>query len=196
MLNLNLNLTRSVKAILIANVVAFFLSCIMPNFIYGLFALYAPSTDLFMIPQLVTHQFLHAGFLHIIFNMLALISFGPDMERYYGTKRFTIIYLLAGIFAGTVQMYNVSGNQPLVGASGALFAIFAMFALRNPNTKSIFLFIPYPIKTIYLFYIFCGIELLATIFNFQEGVGHLAHLGGALFGFLVHHTYSEKNNRY
>lgn len=184
-------LTKAVKTILIINVIAFIFTMIAPNFTFGLFALYNSQTDSFMLYQLITHQFLHAGFIHIIFNMLALASFGPDMEVYYGTKRFTIIYLLGGLVAGFFQMVMTTGLHPLVGASGALFAIFAMFALRNPNSKSFFLFIPYPIKTIYLFYGICAIELLATIFSWQQGVGHIAHLVGALFGYIVHHAYQD-----
>lgn len=85
-------------------------------------------------------------------------------------------------------------NVPIVGASGALFGILAAFAMYFPNTELYLMFIPIPIKAKYFVLFYAGFELFSGISGFQPGVAHFAHLGGALFGFLMV-KYWNKNNR-
>ncbi|MBW9209955.1 rhomboid family intramembrane serine protease [Mumia sp. zg.B21] len=76
--------------------------------------------------RLLTSAFLHAGILHIAFNMYALYLFGPVLERYLGTVRYLIAYLTSAV-AASVFVYVLSPpNQPTLGASGAIFALFGM----------------------------------------------------------------------
>jgi len=71
-----------------------------------------------------------------------------------------------------------------VGASGAIYGIVAAFAFLFPNTKLVFLFIPYPIKAKYFVPIFIAIDLYLGFGNFKwDPIAHFAHVGGALFGF-------------
>lgn len=140
----------------------------------------------FMVWQLVTYQFLHGGFLHLLFNMFALLMFGAHVERQIGSRPFLRLYLLGGIFAGLVNIVpHVFVKVPTVGASGALCAVVAAFALMNPNSRIAFLILFFPVfvkaKTFVLIY------ALITVFQALTATGsiaHLAHLGGLVFGWM------------
>ncbi|MDC0105960.1 rhomboid family intramembrane serine protease, partial [Bacteroidia bacterium] len=98
-----------------------------------------------------------------------------------------------------VQNYEItqgltSINTPTVGASGALFGILVAFAMYWPNTELYLMFIPIPIKAKYAVMGYAAFELFAGVSGFQTGIAHFAHLGGALFGFLLV-KYWNKNNR-
>lgn len=154
--------------------------------IFNFFALWSPISENFFIWQLVTHQFLHGGFFHILFNMLALLSLGPHVEDYIGKKDFLKFYLICGVVAGLFNSLLTSSiDNPMVGASGAIFGIFSFFALAFPNEKLYAFFIPYGIKARFLLGILIGVEvLLALISNGSDGIGHWAHIGGALCGYI------------
>jgi len=77
--------------------------------------------------RLVTAAFLHAGLLHILFNMFALAQIGPLLEQALGRARFLTLYLLSAI-GGSVAGYVLAPpNQPSVGASGAIFGLFGAY---------------------------------------------------------------------
>lgn len=86
-------------------------------------------------------------------------------------------------------------NVNMVGASGAVFGILAAFAMYFPNTELFFLFFPFPIKAKYLVAGYAVLELVQGVANFSsDNVAHFAHLGGALFGFILV-KFWNKNNR-
>ena len=92
--------TPLIKKIFWINVLAFSLTLILASMNFSVFehfALWSYKGDNFYPWQLITHQFLHAGFFHIIFNMLALLSIGPFVERFLGSKKFLPFYLLCGL---------------------------------------------------------------------------------------------------
>ena len=89
---------------------------------------------------------------------------------------------------------NINFNVPVLGASGALFGILVAFALYWPNTELYLMFIPIPIKAKYAVMGYAAFELFSGISGFLPGIAHFAHLGGALFGFLLV-KYWNKNNR-
>lgn len=152
-----------------------------------IFALYVPYLKkYFLFSQYVTYQFLHGGFLHLLFNMLALYMFGRYIEYQIGSRPFIKLYLLGGIFAGICHLIFVNAyGMPVVGASGAICTVLAAFAIMNPDTKlMVFLgFIPVIMKarTMVLLY---ALYTLLMAFISEGNVAHLAHLGGLLFGFL------------
>jgi membrane associated rhomboid family serine protease len=75
--------------------------------------------------RLVTSMFLHINLLHIVMNMIALISVGPYLERLLGPPRYVAVYLLGGL-GGSVAVYLLGARfSPVVGASGAIFGLFA-----------------------------------------------------------------------
>jgi len=141
--------------------------------------------------QLFTYQFLHAGIMHILINMLMLFFFGRELQNTLGTKRFLTLYLVSGIVGGLIQIVAAllmgAGDFPLVvGASGAIYGILIYYAMRWPNrTVNMFLFpIIVPMKVWVLACILVGISLFSGFLSEQaDMVAHMCHLGGALFGF-------------
>ena len=140
----------------------------------------------FQIWQLVTYQFMHGGFAHIFFNMFALWMFGMEIENLWGSKKFLYYYLLAGIGAGLCHLFISpllgGGNAFTIGASGAIFGVMIAFAMIFPN-RYIFLYFFIPIKAKYLITILVVMEFM-LVDSAGSSVAHLAHLGGALTGFI------------
>ena len=182
--------TPLIKKIFWINVLAFSLTLILAcmNFsVFEYFAQWSYKGDNFYTWQLITHQFLHGGFLHIIFNMLALLSIGPFVERFLGEKKFVPFYLLCGVGSALLHM-SISNNVniPMVGASGALFGLLALFSIIHPNEKLYVFLIPIGIKAKYMVGALIIIEVLLGLFSTSDGIGHWAHIGGALTGFLLY----------
>lgn len=136
--------------------------------------------------QLITYQFMHGGFGHIFFNMFALWMFGMEIENMWGPKKFLIFYLGAGVVAGLCHLFISpllgAAPAPTIGASGAVYAVLIGFALFFPE-RYIFLYFLIPIKAKYLIGFLIVFEFLA-INSAHSNIAHLAHLGGALTGFL------------
>lgn len=140
--------------------------------------------------SLITYAFLHQGFFHLLFNMLWLFWFGQVFEEYLGAKKFAWVYLL-GAFAGAIlyiTFFNifpafkdaVSGSYA-IGASAGVMAIVVATATLLPDYTFSLLFIgPIRIKFIAAFYIILDMAGIAS----SNSGGHIAHLGGALFGFI------------
>jgi membrane associated rhomboid family serine protease len=91
-----MNITPVVKQLLIINILFFIGSQLVP-IAYDLFALYYPESDNFKGWQLITHMFMHGGFMHIAFNMFALYSFGSTLEHFWGGKKFLFFYISCGL---------------------------------------------------------------------------------------------------
>ena len=92
-------------------------------------------------PGLVTHMFLHAGWMHLIGNMFFFFAFGVAMERRFGWKAFTFLYLAGGIFAAVCEaashstLHHALPTVPMVGASGAIAAVMGAFLRSYPKSK-------------------------------------------------------------
>jgi membrane associated rhomboid family serine protease len=196
-----IQMTETVKHLLIINGLFFvFAHFIMPQVAVHL-ALYYPMGPFFKPFQLVTHMFMHANLTHIFFNMFALYMFGSALEAFFGPQRFLFYYFFCGFGALLlyffVQYLEVSSYSPLeyeaflntpyrvVGASGAVFGLLAGFGTLFPNTRLMLIFPPVALKAKYFVLIYAAIELFLGLSRFQTGVAHFAHLGGALFGFLL-----------
>lgn len=139
---------------------------------------------------LITYFFVHEDIFHILFNMLFLYWFGKLVEEYLGSKRVIALYFLGGIVGGLIYMliYNglpyfhtyVAGSR-MVGASAAAFAVAVGASTLLPNYTFNLIFLgPVRIKYIAVFYIILS---LAQTLGPNAG-GNLAHLGGALVGYL------------
>ena len=183
-------ITFAVKWIIILNVGAFLVTTFMPELI-GYFGL-TPKLVVTRgwIWQLATYMFLHAGALHLLFNMLGIWMFGVELERRWGTQFFIRYYAVSGIgggltfllisllpFAAVAPTYVT----PAVGASGALFGLLLAFALYYPERPILLLLVWVPAKIFVMIY--GGLALLNT-FQPSRGVADAAHLGGMLFGYL------------
>ena len=139
----------------------------------------------FQIWQLVTYQFMHGGFSHIFFNMLFLWMFGMEVENMWGTKKFLTFYLTCGIVAGIAQLvlpalFN-EALAPTIGASGAIFGVLVAFGMLFPD-RYVYLYFLIPVKAKYLIIFLIVVEF----YSLPTGgdVAHIAHLGGALAGFI------------
>lgn len=144
--------------------------------------------------QLVTHMFTHGGIAHILFNMLALWSFGSFLERTWGPKRFLIFYLVCGLAAAVAHL--LLQNVRAVGASGAIMGLFAAFAYLFPNARLIIFPLPVPIKAKFAVAIMAGIDLFGGVYPTAGGnIAHFAHLGGLIMGFILAIFWSKKNKK-
>lgn len=159
--------------------------------LFDLFELPASFERLISQPwSIITYMFMHAGFMHILFNMLWLYWFGSLFLYFFSAKHLRGLYILGGIFGGLLYMiaYNVFPffsqvieTTTLVGASASVLAIVAATAYREPNYRvQLFLFGTVRLK--YLALIVIGSDLL--FITSENAGGHLAHLGGALGGVL------------
>jgi membrane associated rhomboid family serine protease len=137
--------------------------------------------------QVLTYMFVHGSWSHIFFNMLALFLFGIQLEKRMGSTEFLLYYFVTGIGAGIATVFINSatgqGMIPVVGASGAIFALLLAFAAFFPDAR-IFIFGILPIRAPVAVAAYAGIEIVSQFTNFQSGVAHLTHLAGLGFGYL------------
>ena len=190
------------RNILIINVVMFVAILINETFMVRTFAMFYPASPLFHWWQPLTHMFMHGGFWHILFNMYTLVMFGMVVERVLGTKKFLILYFVTGLGAVALhtgvewlQVHYLSSGDPtvvidlyrtpMVGASGAIYGVLVAFAMLYPEARMTLIFPPVTLDAKWMVTIFIGIELVTGITGTQLGIAHFAHLGGALFGFLL-----------
>ncbi|MFN3166856.1 MAG: rhomboid family intramembrane serine protease [Phycisphaeraceae bacterium] len=161
----------------------------------------------FQVWRVVTYQFLHADFMHILFNMIGLFFFGRLLEQWWGSKRFLAFYLMCGV-AGVVP-YTVIGlvapnlilnaDSPeaiaasgqivryvgLIGASGSVYGILVGCAVLFPKQRVQLLFPPIPMTMRTMALIFLGIAVFSVLAGTPNTGGELAHLGGAALGFFL-----------
>jgi membrane associated rhomboid family serine protease len=184
-------LTPAIKAIVIANVVAFLISLVLPaiTLTFGL-----RPADIFgrlHVWQPVTYMFLHAGIFHILFNMLALWMFGTELERIWGTRFFLKFYFLVGIGSAvlTILLSRVP-FEPLqqlwvsniIGASGAIYGLLLAYALYFPNRTIYYFMFPLKVRTYVI--ITGAIAFYASISANGGGVASATHLGGLLIAYV------------
>ena len=228
------NIPPVVKNLLIINGLVYLATIILENqdiHLADYLGLHYWKSPKFEIHQLITHMFMHdsSGFTHILFNMFGLWMFGKTLESIWGSKRFLIFYMIAGIGAAVTNLLvthfrlesmlmdlppdlahmvvnegyslmmegkgfvnpiaqnaNMMINIGMVGASGALYGVLVAFAMLFPNTELMLIFIPVPVKAKYFIPALIGIDLFLGIGNFSgDNIAHFAHLGGALFGFIL-----------
>jgi membrane associated rhomboid family serine protease len=154
----------------------------------------------FYLYQLITYQFTHVQFFHLLFNMFALYMFGRVLESYWGPSRFFTYYLVTGIGAGLVQLaicYFRDVASITIGASGAVFGILLAFGMIFPNTPLMIIPFPFPIKAKWLVIGYGALELGMGIVNSSsDNVAHFAHLGGMLFGIILILYWRKKNGSF
>ncbi len=135
--------------------------------------------------QLLTATFFHANIWHLIMNMWFFWIVARDMEPLYGSRDFLAFYLAAGIFSSAVWLlFAILSHQtsPMIGASGAVFAVLTLFTLYHPRREILFMFIPMPMWMVLT--IFLILPLVTILSGGTSYVAIEAHLAGAGFGFL------------
>jgi membrane associated rhomboid family serine protease len=200
-----------VVVIILINIFMFYMELTAPNadsFIrkYALVpAVIDPSNWITFLP-LITSQFLHGGFIHIISNMLFLWVFGDNIEERFGPILFPLFYLFAGAIGGLTQLLlNPTSTVPMIGASGAIAGVLGAYFALFPNNKvktlvPIFFFItiidiPASIMLVYWFItqIFSGTTSLALTNQDLGGVAYFAHVGGFISGWLVAKIFAKSS---
>ena len=147
--------------------------------------------------SLLTHQFLHGGWLHIVANMWTLWIFGDNVEDRMGPLRFIIFYLVCGVLAALIQvLVTPDATIPSVGASGAIAGILGAYLLFFPTARLIVLIpilffpfffeLPAVIFLVFWFFIqlFSGTAILASPQQ-VGGIAFWAHIGGFIAGMLL-----------
>ncbi len=209
------NIPVVTKNLLIINILVFVATYVFKgvnidlNDILGLHFFLASD---FHIWQFFTYMFMHGGFTHILMNMFMLWMFGMVVENVWGPKKFLFYYIVCGVGAGLCQelaqygTYLVEGlahfdsvrigttvlpmNAYLnmmntVGASGAIYGVLLAFGMLFPEERMFIIPIPIPIKAKWIVMGSIVVELFSAIGTSNDGVAHLAHLGGMLFGFIL-----------
>ncbi len=145
-------------------------------------------------PNWITYQFIHGGFVHFLGNVFFLVVFGAFLELMLGSFVFLFIYLFSGVVAGiSFQILTGLSTLPLVGASGSISALMALFIILVWNRNVRFFFWALPFRGYYGFiylpaWITAIIWLLTDLtgfissFNQIGGVAYAAHIGGAIVG--------------
>lgn len=228
------NIPPLTRNIIIINVVVFIVVTLLnSNEVNAYLAAFYPFSPFFHSWQIITHMFMHGSFMHILFNMLTLFSFGPILEQSLGDKKFLILYFLSGL--GAFFLFNLwnfveveqiksslesfgfdingylagesvqfKGNSaaiitqqglledlkniisiPMVGASGAIFGVIAAFATLYPEARIGIMFIPIPVKVKYVLPIVIIVSIGLGVTGNVGGIAHLAHVGGAIVGFIL-----------
>ncbi len=181
------HLAPATRAILIANVAVFLVSLWLPDPLQQYFALW-PLGELFQPWQVVTYAFLHGSITHILFNMIGLVTFGNELEIYWGTRRFLLFYFASVITAAITQLIVTAAMGeyvPTVGASGGIYGLLLGFAMLFPHRRVTLLFPPIPMPAWVFALVFAGLELYLGVTGTSSGVAHFAHLGGMAGGYLV-----------
>jgi rhomboid family protein len=134
----------------------------------------------------VSYMFVHAGLLHLLFNSLMLYVFGGPVEARMGSRAFISYYLYCGIGAAIfcLALSRIMPLGPFVGASGALLGVALAFAMYWPDAELIVFPVPIPVRARTLVMILVGLDVLFYFITPGDGVAHLAHVGGAAFGYL------------
>ena len=181
------SLTPWVRRLLIVTGIVFLLQ---KTVFYGgaleeLFA-FAPADVLRRPWTVLTYVLLHQNFLHILLNMLVLFMFGPPVEDRLGSPSFFRLYIISAVGGALLSllMLPLTGNAPIIGASGAIYGVMMAFVLEWPDAPVLIFPLPFPVKAKWLVTFLALASLLPALGHASDGVAHFAHLGGFGAAFL------------
>ena len=185
--------------LIVLNAVVFLHEMQLEDFSRNFFiARYGVIPDQFHWYTLITSQFLHGGWLHIIGNMIFLWAFGRTLEDAMGSAKFLAFYLMCGMAAGLTQAYVTAGSHvPSIGASGAIAGVMGAYVLKFPRAQIYSLvfivvfitrveipalfFIPYWFIT----QVFNGAGSIGYSNVSESGTAWFAHIGGFIAGLIL-----------
>lgn len=133
-----------------------------------------------------TYMLLHGGLIHLLGNSLGLFIFGPSVEQRMGSSRFILYYIYCGLGAAVLSLVlaAIMPISPFIGASGAVLGLAVAFAKFNPDAELVLFPIPVPIKARTLVMLFAILAVFGAVMGSGDGIAHVAHLGGLMFGLL------------
>lgn len=156
---------------------------------------------------IVTAMFVHAGWFHILGNMVYFWAFAPEIEAVMGRWRFASFYLLGGLVASLVQIAtDPASTLPNLGASGAIAAVMGAFLITFPRDRirtivflGFFILIP-RIPAMVLVGIWFVLQLFSEVGSIAAGqiggVAHMAHIGGFVFGLITGYAFETPGGRF
>jgi membrane associated rhomboid family serine protease len=173
-------LTPVVKGLLFANAAVFLIDLIVPGRFVAEWLMFRPDrwTRLWGV---FTYMFVHGGFGHLFFNMLALFFFGPPLEARWGGREFFLYYVICGM--GGVLLSFLLAPSGIVGASAAVYGIMLAFAMAWPDAP-IYIWGIFPVQAKWLMTGLFVLTLMSAFGGGGGGVAHMAHLGGIVTGFV------------
>ena len=128
---------------------------------------------------LLLYGFSHWNGLHLLFNLLAILTFGLGIERRLGGANLLILYTMSIIAGGTLHVL-FGPDAAVIGASAGVYGLLMCYALHNAHARVMFLV--FPMRAMTLAYIAVGVEILMVLFGWMPAIAHWAHIGGATFG--------------
>ena len=157
--------------------------------------------------QVVSYAFLHGSIMHILGNMFVLWMFGSQIEMDFGTRQFLEFYFWCMIGAalvtiGVAYVPGIGGNPavPTIGASGALFGIYAAFGMLHGEQQIIMFPLPFSMKAKYFVWILVLITLALSLAQAagsrEASIAYSCHLGGLLFGYIYLKFLPRRGLRY
>jgi membrane associated rhomboid family serine protease len=145
----------------------------------------------FWLWQPFTYCFLHAGPIHLLFNLLVIWSMGSELEIRWGSRAFLLYFfasalggaILYGLFAW-LGIAALGSNYPVIGSSAAVYGLLMAYGLLFGD-RILYFFLLFPMPAKYFVLILGGMELISSLFYSNSGIAHMAHLGGMITGFFV-----------
>lgn len=135
---------------------------------------------------LITHMFMHGGWLHIIGNMWYLWIFGDNIENALGRFRFLIFYLICGLAAAAAQIAtDFNSVIPMVGASGAVSGVLGAYILLHPRARIrvlLFFFMIIEVPAVIVLGFYFALQVLNGLYGGDDGIAYWAHIGGFVAG--------------
>jgi len=179
--------------LLVVNVVAFIVQSVLETYtsvpVDAYLALSVDGLRHGFVWQLLSYQFMHGGWLHLLLNCWAIFVFGREVEGTLGWKRFLTLYFSSGVIGGLCQglagvLLKGPFAAPVVGASAGAFGLVAAFALLYPERPLmllLFFVIPLSMRAKFLLLFSAVLAVLGIVFP-MDNIAHAAHLGGMLTG--------------
>ena len=198
------------------NTVVFFLELTLSGnqlerflYVYGVVPANLTASNPFSWISLISHQFLHGGWIHFLSNVWVLFIFGDNVEDRIGSARFLVFYLTGGIIAGVLQVVMAPLSQvPAIGASGAIAAVMGAYFLFYPGARVVTLipifiipwFTELPAVIFLGFWFitqfFSGVLSLTSASGAAGGIAWWAHVGGFIFGLVFGNIFAIGRRAY
>ena len=137
--------------------------------------------------RLVTYALLHGGLGHLLMNMLGIWMFGGDVERLFGSRRLLVYFVVCVVGGGIAHvLVGLLAGSPVgvIGASAGVLGVVLAFALFFPDRRVFIFPLPFPIRARTMALIYMVLDLWGAVGTHGGNIAHVAHLGGALTGFL------------
>ena len=202
-LKYSLSVMGQLQKLIVINIIFFIIPLLLNTFLWlfelkdisiiDYFVVEADLMSLIFKPwSLITYGFLHGSFSHLFWNMIMLFYFGNILVNYFGDKRLLNVFFNGILFGGIIYIisYNLfpvftGVSSKMIGSSAGVMAILFYITSYNPNHTIRFFFVNIKLLYIAVFLLLMDIIQIPV----ENSGGHIAHLGGALIGFLMFRSF-------